>query len=242
VARAYFQSAARMAVRACTTLITDAEAMRAYYREHFSRDSEMIPYGANIEGSERPELVASLGLAPSAYYLIVSRLIPENSLEDMLRGFSKSSTRRKLVVVGDANYRHGFHERLRQLAASDSRIQMVGRVSDQALLKELWCNAYAYLHGHSVGGTNPALLRAMGHGCCVIARDTVFNREVLGDGPLFFTDADSVTRAVDAVDMDAARVEQLRRLGPRRITERYTWTRVVDEYERVFLAAATGKA
>src|SRR5215831_20890662 len=141
VARAYFQSAARMAVRACTTLITDAEAMRAYYREYFSRDSEMIPYGAHIEGSERPELIASLGLAPSAYYLIVSRLIPENSLEDMLGGFSRSSTRRKLVVVGDANYRHGFHERLRQLAASDDRIMMVGRISDQALLKELWCNA-----------------------------------------------------------------------------------------------------
>jgi glycosyltransferase involved in cell wall biosynthesis len=237
IARAYFQSAARMAVRACTTLVTDADAMRAYYVEHFGRDSEMIPYGASIETSTQPELIAELGLTPGDYYLIVSRLIPENSLEDMLGGFTRSSTRRRLVVVGDANYRDAFHARLAAIAASDARISMAGRVSDQELLKELWCNAYAYLHGHSVGGTNPALLRAMGYGAAVIARDTVFNREVLGDGALFFGDAGSVTRSIDLLDADPSRRECLKRLGPKRIESRYTWGRVVDEYERVFLAA-----
>ena len=239
VARAYFHSAAKTAVRRCTTLVTDADAMRAFYREHFARDSEMIPYGARIETSERPELIEPLGVSPRSYYLVVSRLIPENSLEDMLSGFARSATSRRLVVVGDANYRDAFHERLRRIAAGDERIMLTGRVSDQALLKELWCNAYAYLHGHSVGGTNPALLRAMGYGSCVVARDTVFNREVLGDGGLFFTDAASVTRAIDALDADADRVACLRRLGPRRIEERYTWDRIVDDYERVFLAAVT---
>ena len=238
VGRAYFRSAARMAVRTCTTLVTDADAMRDYYREEFARDSEMIPYGAHTEQSEHPELIAPLGLEALGYYLIVSRLIPENSLEDMLRGFSRSTTRRKLVVVGDANYRDALHERLRGIAAKEDRIVMAGRISDQTLLKELWCNAYAYLHGHSVGGTNPALLRAMGYGAAVIARDTVFNREVLGDGALFFTDSESVTTRIDALDSDDARAQCLRRRGPQRIEERYTWSRVVDEYERVFQAAA----
>jgi glycosyltransferase involved in cell wall biosynthesis len=116
---------------------------------------------------------------------------------------------------------------------------MIGRVSDQALLKELWCNAYAYLHGHSVGGTNPALLRAMGYGACIVARDTVFNREVLGDGALFFSDADSVTRAIDVLDRDAERAACLGRLGPPRIEARYTWDRIVTDYERVFRAAVS---
>jgi glycosyltransferase involved in cell wall biosynthesis len=237
VGRAYFYSAAWMAVRSCTTLITDAEAMRAYYQEHFSRDSEMIPYGARIETSEHPELIGQFELAPRGYYLIVSRLIPENSLEDLFVGFSGSTTKRRLVVVGDANYTDAFHERLRRFATGNRRIMMVGRVSDQQVLKELWCNAYAYLHGHSVGGTNPALLRALGYGSCVIARDTVFNREVLGDRALFFTDADSAMRAIDTVERDPARAERLRRLGPPRIEERYTWDRIVDDYERVFRTA-----
>jgi glycosyltransferase involved in cell wall biosynthesis len=239
VARTYFYSAARMAVRSCTTLVTDAEAMRAFYREHFARDSEMIPYGARVEQSTRPDLLTPLSIAPRDYYLIVSRFIPENSLEDMLSGFAKSSSRRRLVVVGDANYRDAFHYRLRVIAANDSRIAMLGHIADQAQLTELWCNAYAYLHGHSVGGTNPALLRAMGCGSCVIARDTVFNREVLGNAGVFFNDAESVTRSIDALDGDGARADQLRRLGPARIEERYTWERVVGEYERVFQAAVT---
>lgn len=239
VARAYFYSAARMAVRTCTTIVTDAEAMRAYYREHFSRDSEMIPYGATVESSEQPELIARFDLAPRAYYLIVSRLIPENSLDAMLAGFSRSSSKRRLVVVGDANYRNAFHERLQQMAAADERIMMVGRVSDQQLLKELWCNAYAYVHGHSVGGTNPALLRAMGYGACVVARDTVFNREVLGDTGLFFEDEASVTRLIDELDPDPARVERLGRLGPPRIEARYSWEHIASEYDRVFRAAVS---
>lgn len=238
-ARAYFRSAAGMAVRFCTTLVTDAEAMRAFYRERFGHDSEMIPYGARIEVSQRPELVASAGLAPRDYYLIVSRLIPENSLEAMLTGFVRSRTRRRLAVVGDANYRDAFHDRIRRIAARDGRIQMLGRISDQSLLKELWCNAYVYLHGHSVGGTNPALLRAMGYGSCVVARDTVFNREVLGDSGAFFGDADSVTTLIDDLDVDAGRVERMRSLGPPRIRERYTWEHVVDEYDRVLRAAVT---
>jgi glycosyltransferase involved in cell wall biosynthesis len=78
----------------------------------------------------------------------------------------------------------------------------------------------------------------MGYGACVIARDTVFNREVLGDAAIFFGDAEAVTRAVTMLDGDAHRTECLRRAGPRRVEELYTWTRVVDEYERVFREAA----
>ncbi|MGH7619544.1 MAG: glycosyltransferase, partial [Gemmatimonadaceae bacterium] len=138
VARAYFRSAARAAVRTCTTLVTDAEAMRAFYRQHFARDSEMIPYGAHIERSERPELIAAFDLAPTSYYLVVSRLIPENSLEAIFAGFTRSSSKRRLIVVGDATYRDAFHERLRRIGEGDDRIVMVGRVSDQDVLKELW--------------------------------------------------------------------------------------------------------
>lgn len=237
VARAYFQSAARSAVRFCTRLVTDAEAMRAYYLEHFKCDSETIAYGAEIEQSVRPELLVPLRVKPREFYLIVSRLIPENSLEEMLEGFRRSRTAKRLLVVGGATYHDAFHERLRALAASDERIQLVGHVSDQALLRELWCNCYAYLHGHSVGGTNPALLRAMGDGSCVLALDTVFNREVLGGTGLFFSaNPESVRALVDRIDSDASGVAEFRRLAPARILERYTWGKITDQYERLFLS------
>ncbi|HEY4218287.1 MAG TPA: glycosyltransferase [Gemmatimonadaceae bacterium] len=238
VARAYFRSAARAAVRSCTTLITDAEAMRAYYQEHFARDSAMIAYGASIERSAGPEAVSRLGLARNEYYLIVSRLIPENSLDSMLEGYRRSATTKSLVVVGAANYRDAFHARLSQIAASDPRIRMLGHVSDQSLLNGLWCNCYCYLHGHSVGGTNPALLRALGCGSAVLARDTVFNREVLGDiGEYFEDDAESVRATIESVDARPVAVAAMRTRGPARIRERYSWESVVGGYERVFREA-----
>jgi glycosyltransferase involved in cell wall biosynthesis len=235
VARVYFQSAAQSAVRFATRLVTDSEAMRSYYRERFGAESEMIAYGADIEQSEHPALIVPYGLVPREYYLVVSRLVPENSLDVMLEGFRRSRTSRRLVMVGGANYRDAFHARLAAIAASDQRIRFVGHVDDQATLKELWCNCYAYLHGHSVGGTNPALLRAMGYGSCVLARDTVFNREVLaGCGRYFGADAESVRERIDGIDGDASQAAALRALGPERTRVRYSWESVTDRYERLF--------
>jgi glycosyltransferase involved in cell wall biosynthesis len=246
IARGYFRSAARSAVRWCSELVTDADAMRDYYRDRFGRDSRMIAYGASVEVSSSPERLAEMNLAPRDYYLVVSRLIPENSLEVMLDGFRRSATTRRLIVVGAANYRDAFHTRLREIGDSDDRIELVGQISDQHLLKELWCNCYAYLHGHSVGGTNPALLRAMGYGSCVLARDTVFNAEVLGTpngaGLLFANDAESVAALIDRVDTHADLAQRHRELAPQRIAERYTWERIVDEYEALFLDVTGARA
>jgi glycosyltransferase involved in cell wall biosynthesis len=241
VARAYFRSAARSAVRFASRLVTDAEAMRAIYRERYGVDSTMIAYGADVARSERPQLLAPFGVRRRGYYLIVSRLVPENTLDVMLDGFRRSRTTRQLIVVGGATYDDAFHKRLRAIAASDARIQLVGHVDDQAALQELWCNCYAYLHGHSVGGTNPALLRAMGFGCCILARDTVFNREVLAAGGRFFSaDADSVRLQVDAIDAELATAEVLRAMGPERIRAHYTWPHITDEYERLFRTLVSG--
>ena len=239
VARAYFRSAARAAVRSCTELVTDCDAMRDYYLDAFSRESTVIAYGADLVTSRAPDRIAAFGVRPREYYLIVSRLVPENSLDLMLEAFRRSGTGRPLLVVGDANYRDAFHRRLRAQAASDSRIRLVGGVYDQSLLEELWCNCTAYLHGHSVGGTNPALLRAMGCGSCVVALDTVFNREALADTGVYFpADAAELARLIDRVDASPSLVDDCRRRAPRRIAGRYTWEQITDQYEALFEATA----
>lgn len=238
LARLYFRSAARSAVRFCTALVTDAEAMRGYYREHFGRDSTMIPYGADVDHSVAPERLAPLGVAPRDYFLIVSRLVPENSLLPMLEGFRATRSTRRLLVVGGANYDAAFHSRLREIARSDPRITLLGHVHDQALLRELWCNCFAYLHGHSVGGTNPALLRAMGFGSCVVALDTVFNREPLHDTGLYFRESADLTSALEQLEREPSLAESLRRRAQERVRVHYAWSRIADEYESLFRSVA----
>jgi glycosyltransferase involved in cell wall biosynthesis len=232
--KAYFYSAARMAVRVCNRLVTDAEGMRAFYREHFGVDSTMIAYGASVERSTRPDAVRQYGVEPGEYYLIVSRLIPENHLDVIMEGYRQSGTRRKLVVVGSANYESEFHQRLRELATDD--VVFTGHVHDQSVLSELWCNALGYFHGHSVGGTNPALLRAMGCGALTIAHDNVFNREVLdGAGRWFFSDAAEVAARMAEVEaLDTAERARVGEVARERIATVYTWERITAQYEALF--------
>lgn len=240
IARWYFRSAARAAVRFCTALVTDAEAMRVYYQEQFGRESTMIPYGADVEESVAPERLALLGVAARDYYLIVSRLVPENSLIPMLEGFHATRSTRRLLVVGSANYDDTVHARLREIARGDPRITLLGHVNDQALLRELWCNCFAYLHGHSVGGTNPALLRAMGYGSCVVALDTVFNRESLDDTGLYFRESAGLASALEQLEREPSLVESLRTRARERVRTHYAWSRIADEYERLFRSVAAG--
>lgn len=233
----YFYTAAHTAVHACHRLVTDAEAMRAFYQEHFHVDSTMIAYGTYVADSTRPELIDRYGVRPGEYYLVVSRLIPENTLDVIVDAYVKSGSEKPLIVVGGATYDSPFHEKLKAMA--NDRVHFVGHVHDQDTLRELWCNCYAYLHGHSVGGTNPALLNAMGYGACVLALDTVFNREVLGgSGILWPPEAEALAQLLRELDGDADRVAAIRQLPRRRIEACYTWERITDQYESLFMTCA----
>ena len=239
LARFYFRSAARSAIKFCNCLITDAEAMRKFYLEEFGKETTMIAYGAYVESSEHPELIKQFAVEPDGYYLIASRLIPENHADLIMLGFLESGTARKLVIAGGANYDSPFHRRLREIA--NDRVIFTGHIHDQSVIKELHCNCFAYVHGHSVGGTNPSLLKAMGYGNCILALDTVFNREVLADGGLFFPkDSRNLAEQMRRIEAEPALVEELRRKGPERIEKDYTWDKVSDQYDRLFREVASG--
>lgn len=236
-ARWYFLSAAHAAVRFCTELVTDAEAMRDFYRERFSRETTMIAYGAYVESSVNPDLVRQCGVEPGEYYLIASRLIPENHADLIAEAFLASGSPRKLLIAGGANYDSPFHAKLRSLAGE--KVILAGHIDDQEVIRELHCNCFAYLHGHSVGGTNPSLLKAMGYGNCILALDTVFNREVLADGGIFFPrDSAVLASRIRGIEAHPARAEELRRMGPERIRANYTWEKIANQYDDLFRAVA----
>ena len=234
VARWYFLSAAHSAVRFCNELVTDAEAMRQFYLERFDKETTMIAYGASVEKSTHPDLIRQFGVEPDEYYLIASRLIPENHADLIAEAFLESGSKKKLLIAGGANYDSPFHTRLREL--SGESVILAGHIDDQDVVRELHCNCFAYLHGHSVGGTNPSLLKAMGYGNCILALDTVFNREVLADGGLFFPrDSRVLAQMIRDVEAHPEQVAELRRMGPERILANYTWEKIAGQYNDLFL-------
>lgn len=236
----YFYWNAKWVGRICPKgVVTDAQEMRRIYLEEFGTQNVSIAYGAIIEKAQNPEVVMQYGLEPGGYYLVASRLVPENNADLIVRAFEKVKTSRMLAIAGNANYRSSFVERLK--GTKDPRVRFLGHVGNAEHVKELHCNAYAYVHGHSLGGTNPALLKALGYGNCVLALETAFNREVLRDcGILFKNDADDLAQKIQRIEEHLEIAETYRVRGPQRVRETYTWERITDQYEELFLQLANG--
>jgi len=238
--KAYFYWNARLCGKILPRgIVTDAYAMRSLYLEQFHTPSACIAYGANIEASSNPEIVHQYGLEPGNYYLIASRLVPENNAALIVEGFKNAPTKRVLAIAGDANYRSQFIQDLKTNAGN--RVRFLGHVDSIDHVKELHCNCYAYIHGHMMGGTNPALLKALGFGNCILAHENPFNAEVLGGHGLLFRDADDLAAKIKLIESKPEVAEDLRRRAPERIRTVYSWDRITDQYEELFYQLAAGE-
>jgi glycosyltransferase involved in cell wall biosynthesis len=232
--RRYYRGAESLSVRWADALIADAQGIADYYTEEFGVATELIAYGAPILTSPAHDKLDAAGLGPQRYHLVVARFEPENHVLEIVHGYRRSDASWPLVVVGSAPYANEYIAKIQAAADGDDRIRLLGGVWDQELLDQLYANAASYLHGHSVGGTNPSLLRAMGAGTPVIAFDVVFNREVLGDDGRYFVSPDDVASHVaghekEWTDPGEAVVARASRIRDR-AAERYDWDDVAARY------------
>lgn len=236
--RHYYRVAESLSVRWSDALIADAQGIADYYADEFSADSKLISYGAPIlEGGDHSKL-GDLELTPRNYHLVVARFEPENHVLEIVKGYVASNAIHPLIVVGSAPYANEYTAAIE--AAADSRVRLLGGVWDQELLDQLYMNATTYLHGHSVGGTNPSLLRAAGAGAATIAFDTVFNREVIGAAGRYFTSPQSLAPLLEQAE---AYPEVTCEMGhaARQEARRYDWDIVAKQYEDLCYELMTKK-
>ncbi len=238
--RLYYRLAEWVSAKVAHRVVADSRAIQDYYEETFDAPSTFIAYGAHVEGSSRPEILDQYGLAPDDYFFVASRLEPENNAQYTVAAFEKVETDKKLVVAGGANWESPFVREIKE--TKDPRIQFLGPVYTPGHIKELHCNCYAYVHGNEVGGTNPALLKALGYGNCVLALGVPFNAEVVQDaGILYEKDADDLAGKMRFVLENPDAVLRFREAAVRRVLEAYTWDQVVQGYERMFENILSGR-
>jgi glycosyltransferase involved in cell wall biosynthesis len=228
----YYRWAERASVKWGDAVIADAQAIADHVMREYGRSCVVIPYGAEVidPGSHR---LGELDLAAQGYHLIVARFEPENHVLDAVHAYRASHETRPLVVVGSAPYSQWYVDKVHSAARNDPRIRFTGGLYDQELLDQLYANCVTYIHGHSVGGTNPSLLRAMGAGAPVLAYDVEFSHEVTAEQALFWTDAAALTALIDSI-AEGSRDEELQNLsaaGKQRIRDAYQWGQVTDDYE-----------
>ncbi|WP_413320744.1 DUF1972 domain-containing protein [Agrococcus sp. 1P02AA] len=238
--RAYYRWAEAHSVHTADALIADAPGIAEYYDDEFGVPTELIRYGAPVLHDCPAAPLAALGLEPARFHLVVARFEPENHVLEIVRGYRASTATLPLVVVGSAPYSAEYTRAVRAAAEGDDRIHLLGGLWDQGLLDALYAHAATYIHGHSVGGTNPSLLRAMGAGTATIAYDVGFNREVLDDDAWCFEDPRQLGDAVMAAERDEP-LAIARGIRARERVERvFRWDDVADDYERLAKAIAGG--
>ena len=150
----------------------------------------------------------------------------------------KSKTGKDFVLITNVE-KNKFYENLKEKTNfdKDERIKFVGTVYDQELLKQIRENAYGYIHGHEVGGTNPSLLEALATTKLNLLLDVGFNKEVGKDGALYWNKEDmNLANLIDRLDkISESEIQEYSNRAKKRINEDYSWDKIVEKYEDVFM-------
>lgn len=221
----------KMAIKFSDVLISDNVGIQEYYKNTHKVDSIFIPYGAGIVNQFDNAILSEYNLTPNGYYLLIARLEPENNIETILKGIVTES-KKKTIVVGNYSSKYGKYliEKFK-----NEKIYFIGGIYNKLTLDNLRHYASAYFHGHSVGGTNPSLLEAMAAQSFIIAHDNNFNRSVLKNNALFFNSSNDIREIIKAIEHKGIEKEIFIKNNLLILKEEYTWSKIVDDYEKLFL-------
>lgn len=192
-----------------------------------------IAYGADRVTAMPEDAVRALGLEPGRYLTLVARPEPENSILEVVSGFSTRPRGMQLAVLGNYNDANAYHRAVK--AAAGPEVRFLGAIYDKPVVQALRFHSAAYVHGHQVGGTNPSLVEALGAGNAVIAHDNRFNRWVAGEGARYFGSADEFAAVLDGVLGDAGALASMREASLRRFEQGLTWPQILGQYEELLV-------
>ena len=224
--------------------ICDSKAIQKYIETEYQKyhpKTTFIPYGAYLQKAnltkEATDLMTKYQFTKNNYYLIVGRFIPENNYETIIKEFMKTNIKKDLIIICNLE-QNKFYQQLKDKThfENDKRIKFIGSVYDNETLKGLRANAYAYIHGHSAGGTNPSLLEAMSQTKINILYDVAYNKEVGENSCLYFTkEENNLKNLLIKVDkLNSKEITKYATLSKKRITDEYTWDKIVNQYKNLF--------
>jgi alpha-D-glcNAc alpha-1,2-L-rhamnosyltransferase len=243
--QAYLKYSEKIMTRHADLVISDNPGIESYIKEaypwskttYIAYGTDLSPTSLSSQDNKVREFYHKWQTQEKNYYLILGRFVPENNYETAIREFMASSTKRDLVIICNQEGNPYFEE-LRDCTGfdQDPRVKFVGTVYDQDLLKYIRKEAFAYIHGHEVGGTNPGLLEALAHTDLNLVLGVSFNQTVAKDTAQYWTkETGNLAHLIDQVDP----LEDVSEWGQRakaNMKQNFTWEKIVGEYEELFLS------
>jgi glycosyltransferase involved in cell wall biosynthesis len=229
--RKFLRRAEGWAVKHGDILIADSVGIRDYIRAAYGRESIYIAYGAAIPSAFDPEIPGRYGLQRDGYYLLMARMERENNIEMIIRGWMASGKAKPLVLIGNTGNSFGSYL---VRTYGHEKLHFIGAIYEADTVNALRHYSSIYLHGHSVGGTNPSLLEAMACGCSIAAHDNPFNKAILNEEGWFFSDPMAIKEILDN-RIDPEVIASYKEKNREKIGKLYNWEHIINQYESVFL-------
>jgi len=218
-------------VKFSDVLIADSKGIKDHLINKYNITEKkvwLLEYGAYLNDYIDYSYLEEMQVKHYNYYLIVSRLVPENNIHIMIDGFKKSNIEKPLIIVGNLDDTVYVNELVKY---KNKRIRFIGGIYDQQKLKALRASCFAHIHGHSVGGTNPSLLEAMGSGNLIIAHDNIFNKEVIGEHGFYFRDSQDMFNCLNQIEqLSKEEREKISNHLKSMILSYYNWDLIADRY------------
>jgi glycosyltransferase involved in cell wall biosynthesis len=223
----FLKIAERWAIRFSDFYIADSVVIQNYLQKKYRIKCKYIPYGSEIEKANNKALLLPYHVATLDYYLLMARMEPENNIETILDGFYQSSSDKKFIVIGSTQ--NSFGQKLVNKFKEDKRILFTGAIYDKTVTQTLKYFSHLYFHGHSVGGTNPSLLEAMGSGALIAAHENEFNHSVLQKDAYYFETANDVEQLIESVNRNE-KENQMVHNNFLKIENQYNWPDIIEQY------------
>ena len=243
--QAYLKYSEKIMTRHADLVISDNPGIESYIKEAYPwSKTTYIAYGTDLSPTSLTsrdrkvrELYQKWQTQEKNYYLILGRFVPENNYETAIREFMASSTKRDLMIICNQEGNPYFEElRTRTGFDQDPRVKFIGTVYDQDLLKYIRKEAFAYIHGHEVGGTNPGLLEALAQTDLNLVLGVSFNKTVAKDTAQYWTKENgNLAHLIDQVD-PLEDVSEWGQLAKSNMKQNFNWEKIVGEYEELFLS------
>ena len=233
-AQKFLKKAEKWAALHADTLVADSLGIQQYLEETYNKPSHFIAYGANVFETPDAKVLEPYRLQPYQYSMLIARMEPENNIEMIIKGYILSGDEKPLLVIGKTENTFGSY--LVNTYGQHSNIHFLGGIYDTNIIDNLRYYSHLYFHGHSVGGTNPSLLEAMGTNSLIVANDNVFNKAVLGEDAFYFATDEELAAIANKVQ-DKKEYNAFLYNNIDKIKQQYNWPRIVELYEAVLLSA-----
>lgn len=233
-ASAYLKLGEKIAAKFADDLVVLSETEWNYFLDQYDRVAILIPNAVQVHGPRPCRIIREkYGLEKDSYILYVGRISPEKGPLDLIEGYLKSHTDKKLVLAGPMS-ENEYCEQVREYIRKNPSIVSTGYVVGEEL-QELYSNCKLFVLPSHTEGLSLSLLEGLSYGARCLVSNIPENTTVTAEYGAEFEvmNTDSLAEALDRECAKEYTAEQ-RRAQIDYAKGNFDYEIMLDRYEEVY--------